>query len=183
MADVILQKTFGPRRDIKVFSDDTVTVNGVSTPATVTHTSEGITVALRPTEPDMLEVDNGAMSFAAVKITRQPGWQDSEGWRAELINVASEVTPNAIAIAVYDGPEATGYKFTTGAMVLDPKTELWTSVCPPGHEPAGPNSAIHFAVLLGSAKYTFFTLWEDRDEVEFTVSGLFAEGTMTEMEI
>jgi hypothetical protein len=169
MADVIQRKTNGPRDDILVYADDTVTVNGSPAPdAIVTHHEGIVRVALDTAEPKMLFV-NPVPPISRIRITRIPGWNDVMGWKAELMDSVPEVSPGVISLAVYQHPEADGYLYTTGAFVLDEETGLWGCVCPAGHEEGVVD--YNFSMLYASVKYSPFTLFSNFDEMEFTVGG------------
>jgi hypothetical protein len=169
MADIVLQSTFGNRKDVMVYDDDSVTVDSVPLPTAIVTKHEGtVRVALDSSKPTLLHI-NAVPPFAEIHVKRVPGWQGHLGWKATLISVDNQ-PPTNIALAVYNGPEASGgaYKYTTGAFKQD-TDGTWYADCPPGFEPE--HNDEHFSMLLGSKPYSPFTLWNNMDEIQVTIGG------------
>ncbi len=169
MAEIILRCTFGNRDDYLVYDDDTVTRDGILEPNAIVTKVDGVTrVALDQGNPTLLHI-NAYPEIAKIRITREPGWNDVLGWRAELLDIKEGENPGVVSIAVYQQSEATGYLFTTGAFNLNLETGLWEAVCPAGFEPG--QDDIHFSMLYASIPYSAFSLWVDRDTEEFPIGG------------
>ncbi len=169
MASIVLQKTFGSRQDIKVFDDDVVMVDDVLAPdAIVTHYEGEVRVALNPVEPTLLEVGD-VPYIARIHIKREEGWQEHLGWKALLLDYVEGALPDNIALAVYTNPEADGYLFTTGKFQWFEEDQMYGCVCPPGYEPE--HDTVNFSMLLGSNKYSVFSLWDNLDEITVDTGG------------
>ena len=164
---IVLQKTFGGRKTVELFDDDTVTVNGIVAPAAVVSTYNG-EKRVSVNGDTILDI-NPYPVFERVKVTRQVGWQGNLGWRVELLDSVPEVSPGVNSLAVYSNPEADGYLFTTGAFILDAETGLWGAVCPAGHEPGQVD--VNFSMLYASLPYSPFTLWAEYDFLEVEIGG------------
>ena len=94
-----------------------------------------------------------------ITLTRVPGFSGSVGWRCTLDDWAEGETPNAIAIGVYSGPNATGYLWTTGGFIWDAVEEEWYVECAPGFEPAA-GADFYLAFLYGSLPVSPFTYFD-----------------------
>ena len=164
-----LQKTFGQRDDVILYIDDTVTVDGQIVPDAIVTDYEGAKrIALNSAEPSMLQV-NAIPAIARIEVVREPGWQGALGWRASLLDLVQGDNPGVIALAVYQHPEAKDYLFTTGAFIFNEQTQLWNTVCPPGHEPE--HADVNFSMLYASIVYSPFTLWSEQDSIIVETGG------------
>ena len=122
---VVLQYTNKPDLlgDNVVMDNGDVFTDGILNPNAVVSVVDGITRV--DVLGDGIINANSIPTLGDVRITREPGWQGSTGWRAELLEWAEGTTPNAIAIAVYLDPGGRNYSWTPGGMVWDAVTEYW----------------------------------------------------------
>jgi hypothetical protein len=112
---------------------------------------------------------NPIPDLGQIKVTREEGWQGNLGYRVVLEDWAEDVTPNAIALAIYQNPDGQDYHYTTGGMLWDDVKEEWYTVCPPGFEP-GQND-IHMGFLYGATRVAAFTMIAEWDEQIFGGGG------------
>ena len=127
-----------------------------------------IPAALYPYENDAMAIEVRHKEFTGT----WSGW----GWRAEIIYVAQQRSPDARAIGIYRDEDASDYHYTTGAFVLqdsdwqldenqDP-LQVWATETPAGF--ATPDKEpIHHALLLGAAQEGHQTLWPEDFNTEF----------------
>ena len=89
-------------------------------------------------------------------ITREPGWNNTLGYRIVLTLSDPTYVPANIALAIYTAADCVGYRFTTGAFQYDSVNDKYFSVCPAGFEPGDAN--VHMGLLYGAAQLSCFTL-------------------------
>lgn len=162
-----LQHTSPTLGDCIVAEDDSVTLDGIDSPASIVTTVDGVT---------RVDVNgNGIIDanpypiLGFIKVTREEGWQGALGYRAVLLDWDETATPNAIALAVYNNPDGENYYYTTGAMLWDSVKEEWYTICPAGFEPG--QADIHMGFLYGSTKISAFTMHSQWNEHTFSGGG------------
>lgn len=168
MANVVMRHT-SPFSDTWVYDDDTVITDGVTQENAVVSEYEGTKrVSLHG---DSIIQINPVPELCNIRVTRQVGWEGNLGFKVELLDIAADEDPAVLALAVYNQPDGVAYAYTTGAMVLDPETDLWGAVCPAGFEPGDVD--IHLGMLYASINYSAFTLNAGVQTAEFVAGGDF----------
>jgi hypothetical protein len=162
-----LQHTTPTLGDCIVHDDDSVTIDGVPSPESIVSFSDGIT-RLDVGGTGIIDA-NPVPDLGTVRVTREPGWQGTLGYRVVLEDWDKNATPNAIALAVYNQPDGKDYAYTTGAMLWDSVAEEWYVTCPAGFEPG--QADIHMGFLYGSSPFSAFTMRAQWDEQTFTGGG------------
>jgi len=147
--------------DSVVNEDLTVITDGVLNQNAVVTFEDG-TLRLDVSGNGIIDT-NDIPGLGDVRVTRQPGWQGSLGYRVVLLDWAEDTTPDAIAMAIYNLPDGESYSFTTGGMIWDNELKEWYTVCPPGFEPSE-GEDIYMGFLFGSLNIAAFTMksyWEE----------------------
>ena len=105
-----------------------------------------------------------------VTAQRGPYYQGGlQGIRIRLDGLAQDVVPNAIAMARYSAPDASGtFLGTSGGCVWDETDQAWYS---PGLLETDDSAPCYLAILYGSAIYLTFTLPGNVFEVSYIANG------------
>lgn len=153
--------------DTVVYIDDTVETDGQPNLDATVETVEGMK-RIDVTGSGFIDF-NQVPQLSKIRVFRVPGWNNVLGWRAELVGLVQDATPNAVSLGIYSSPGATGYLYTPGAFLWDDENQVWHIDCPAGQEPG--DADIHFGVLYGSAPVSSFTLRQGLDDVTFVAGG------------
>ena len=120
---------------------------------TVIDNPPSVGVYQPPLPPGVTPPDIAAITAL---ITREPGWNNTLGYRIVLTLSDPTYVPANIALAIYTAADCVGYRFTTGAFQYDSVNDKYFSVCPAGFEPGDAN--VHMGLLYGAAQLSCFTL-------------------------
>ena len=131
---------------------------------TVIDNPPSVGVYQPPLPPGVTPPDIAAITAL---ITREPGWNNTLGYRIVLTLSDPTYVPANIALAIYTAADCVGYRFTTGAFQYDSVNDKYFSVCPAGFEPGDAN--VHMGLLYGAAQLSCFTLPAGETEKEVLV--------------